>query len=166
MKGRGLLIAAGVVQLVGAGLLLLMAVSTLVVTPVMRSAAAGPLPDKADQMAMVMRVVAIVYAAIAAFMVLCSVKLIQRRKWAWVVSLVFSSLTGALLLVGIVAMCFGLASLHNRSLFGAAAIEGMFVFFAAAPVFVDIGLLIGGRHAIGAAPVPTATPAPAPTQPV
>jgi hypothetical protein len=158
MKGRGLLIAAAVIQLVGASVAILSGLEMLFLLPALApTLSPAPAPAAAAASAMAaMRVVGIIELIMAGVAIWVSVKLIQRRRWAWVTSLVLSSLGGLFLLVGMVGMLgFGVMRGHQGGMalgFG----ELIIMLIVGTPIYVVIGLLIGGRAAISDAAAPRA----------
>jgi hypothetical protein len=152
MKGRGLLIAAAIIQLIGAGFSLVSAFSSLLVMPAVFQSVPDGHGAAAAAAAGMMRAVGLVELIVAAVMVWVSIKLIQRRRWAWIVSLVMACLAGAIiLLVSITGLIFGAAS-HARMGIGTGEGVVLFVvmFMVGTPVFAVVGLLIGGRAAVSA----------------
>ena len=130
MRGRGLLIAAAVLQLAGAAMALLSTISIL---------ALSTMPQLAI---MPMRVIAAIEAALACGYVAASIFLLYRRRWAWIASLAANCLIGAMMLVA------PLASMGRHAALGIGFGEMIILVFIAAPLYVTIGLLIGGRHAV------------------
>jgi hypothetical protein len=153
MKGRGLLIAAAVIQLCGAAFAVIAAMSSLFMMPAMMGAMPNANAANVGAAENLMRGIGIFYLAIAGLMIWVSVKLIQMRRWAFIVSLVMSSLSGAFILLGIIGAAIGGSMLHQRQL-GAA--EAIMLIILGSPVFVTIGLLIGGRGATVGAAAPRA----------
>jgi hypothetical protein len=155
MKGRGLILAAAVIQLVGAAFGLLSAISSLVMMPAIMQSV--PNAQTGAAAATMMRGVGLGELILVGFTVWVSVKLIQMRRWAWIVSLVMSSLSGALLLFAIfgVLIAGAVGGGHGHGM-GVGFGEVIIIFIIGAPVFVVIGLLIGGRSAIGGAAAPRA----------
>jgi len=140
MKGRGLLIAAAALQLIGGGLALLTAVSMLLM-PVLHPQAGGAL-----------RAIGLVELVGGVTTIGVSVCLLQRQRWAWIVSLACASLVGVLLLAMPLS---GLAMGAGHAGFGIGVGELIILAILGSPVYVDIGLLIGARHAVARAPMPS-----------
>lgn len=153
MKGKGLLIAAAVIQLVGAAFMLIAALSTMVMAPAIMTGMNAPGAGAAESM---MRIVGLFYLLIAGFTTWVSIKLIQRRRWAWIVSLVMACLFGALMLVGMIGVVVGAAALSRHHAMGLGMGEAILLFIFGTPVYVIIGLLIGGRSATDGAAAPRA----------
>jgi hypothetical protein len=133
MRGRGLLIAAAVLQLVGAALFLV-------------SGAAQVAMSFADPRVNAVAVVGGLCAAVALGYVAISIALIGCRRWAWIVSLALD---------GLMAL-----SLASAVVFQHAAEYIVLLTLVGLPLCVTLGLLIGGRHAVSptAAAPPPATP--------
>lgn len=144
MKGRGLLIGAAVIQLVGAAFFLLAGCIYAFLTPSFVHAM-GQSNANADKAAVALQVFGWIFIVMSGAMIFTSIRLIQCRKWAWVVSLVMSCLFGALMLLGIVGIIVGASAVHMPAAVGMG--EGFVIFIMATPVYVTIGLLIGGRQA-------------------
>jgi hypothetical protein len=136
MRGRGLLIAAAVLQLVGAGLFLVSGLAQVAMglaDPRMRPVAA----------------MAGIGAAVAIGYVVVSIALLGCRRWAWIASLALDGLSALALASAVVVGRVGLGELII-----------LFV-LVGAPLVVTIGLLVGGRHAVAS----TAAAAPPATRP-
>jgi hypothetical protein len=146
MKGRGLLVAAGVIQLIGCALGL---VGGLMIA--LLSLDWVSTPDSNEGLAMVQMAVVLLIAS--ALMLWVSIKLIQRRRWAWIVSFLACSLVGAGLLLGI-AVVIGVGAAGAHTAFGVGFSTLIIVFIVGSPVLVVIGLLIAGRGATLGAPAP------------
>jgi len=146
MRGRGLLIAAGVMQLVGAALGLLAAVA-------MGVAAARSAP----RIGQALTVVAIADGTIAAIVIPASIALLKLRRWGWWVSLVVMTLLSLALLT------MPLSSAANAHALGIGFGESIVLLFLGAPICVTVGLLIGGRHAVFASSTKTTAEPPAAT---
>jgi hypothetical protein len=124
VKGRGLLLAAAVLQLCGAGMALLACLSLVWI------------PERG------FRAIAVFDGIVGAGMIAVSVFLIYGKRWAWWASLAVSGLASLAML----AMPIGAAVSHRA--FGIGFGELIIVWFVGVPVFVNVGLLIGGRHAV------------------
>jgi hypothetical protein len=124
MRGRGLLIAAAIIQLTGAAIFACSGIGQLLMGA-MRVAGAH------DKFFFVLGGAII---AVASVYIVVSIFLLRRQTWAWIASLALDCLSaGALLLLP-----FGGVGLGELVILGVLAM----------PLFVAIGLLIGGRHAI------------------
>lgn len=158
MKGKGLITAAAVIQLVGAGCLLLAALGTLFIVPATKQSV--PDANTAAVTGKLFVVVGLFYLLLAAVTTWVSIKLIQRRRWAWIVSLVMSCLSGGLLLLvmvaGLAGFMMGGKGLDQHAAVAFGVGEAAIFFMVGVPIYVTIGLLIGGRGAIGDAAVPRA----------
>lgn len=136
MRGRGLLIAAAVLQLVGAGIFIVIALGQLA----MGLTHGEPHPTP-------FLIVGTIGGAFAIGYVFVSIALLRGRRWAWIASLALDGLS---------ALSFVSLPVLGRVGFG----ELIMVFAVlGAPLFVTIGLLIGGRHAVSS--TETAAPPPA-----
>jgi hypothetical protein len=124
VKGRGLVIAAAVLQLCGAGLGLLACLSLVWI------------PERG------LHVIAAFDGIVGAGMIPVSIFLLYGKRWAWWASLVVSGLASLAML----AMPIGAAVSHRA--FGIGFGELIIVMFVGVPVFANVGLLIGGRHAV------------------
>jgi hypothetical protein len=125
MRGRGLLIAAAVLQLAGAAMALISSVSMFGLSAT---------PHFAP-----VRALAAVDLALASAYIAVSIFLLYRRRWAWIASLAMNSIIAALFL----AMPLVAVTTHGG--FGVGFGEMIILLFIAAPLFVTIGLLIGAR---------------------
>jgi len=137
MRGRGLLIAAAVLQLVGAALFLFTAVAQIAI---------GSVIARGDRPPLVLGAAAF-GGAIAIAYVVVSIALLRGRRWAWIASLALDALS---------ALSFVALPILGRVGLGELII---LVAILGAPLFVTIGLLIGGRHAVSS--TETAAPPPA-----
>jgi hypothetical protein len=145
MRGRGLLVAAAVLQLVGAALGLVAAVSTWTMASATVAGGAATRP---------MHGIAAFDLGIAAIMIPASIALLMRKRWGWWVSIVVVGLFGMALL----AMPAMGALSHGAV--GVGVGEAIILAILGAPIFVTLGLLVGGRHAVlatAAPPTPAAT---------
>lgn len=125
MKGRGLLIAAAVLQLCCAAMALLVATMVLFVRAPVAYVFTG------------------VYGTFGVGMIAVSVNLLYARRWAWWTSVIVMSLASLFVLVAPIA-----AAVAGRRSFGIGAGEAVIILFVASPIFVTVGLLIGGRAAL------------------
>jgi hypothetical protein len=141
------MIAAGAIQLVGATFGLFAAVSTALMAA---QTDHGPVHE-----AFVASV--IVDATIAGIVIPASIGLLFRRRWGWWVSMVVMSL------IGLALLAFPFASASKTHVMGVGYGEWIVLAFLGAPIFVTVGLLIGGRHAVFASSTKTATEPPAAT---
>jgi hypothetical protein len=146
MRGRGLLIAAGVIQLVGAAFGVLAAVVMAVA-----AAKSGP------RFSHVLTILAVVYGTIGAIVIPASIGLLRRRRWGWWLSLVTMSV------LSLAFLTMPLSSAVNDSHMRVGVAEWIVLFFLGAPICATVGLLIGGRHAVFALSAKTATEPPAAT---
>jgi hypothetical protein len=133
MRGRGLVIAAAVLQLLGAALGLVTALAELAMASSARA------PAGANH---VFYAIAAVDLVIAAIMIPASIGLILRKRWGWWVSIGMMGLLGLLLL----------AMPLTGGKIGVGVGEMIIVYVLGAPIFVTIGLLVGGRRAVFTAP--------------
>jgi hypothetical protein len=124
LKGRGLIVAAAVLQLIGAALGLFASL-TMVFIP-----ASGA------------RIVGLFDGVLGAGMIPVSIFLLYGKRWAWWVSVCVCGFAALALL----AMPIGAAVSHRA--FGIGFGELIILVFLGTPIFVTVGLLIGGRSAI------------------
>jgi hypothetical protein len=128
MPGRGLVIAAAVLQLVGAALGLLSALTMALETQGF-AARAG-------------HAIAAVDLVISAIMIPASIGLLLRWRWAWWVSIAVIGLFCAALL-GMPLM--GTLGSHRL---GVGLGEAIVLVIIGAPIFATFGLLVAGRRAV------------------
>jgi hypothetical protein len=135
MRGRGLLVAAAIIQFVGAAIFLVTACVQLVF-------------GMADPHMMPLAFVGAAGFLIAFVYIGTTIALLAGHRWAWIVSLTLDGLSALSLFALPVLGRVGFGELIIL-----AAILGV-------PLFVTIGLLVGGRHAVSptAAAPPAATP--------
>jgi hypothetical protein len=129
MRGRGVLIAAAVLQLVGGALGLFSGVVTAATAP------STPVPGA-------LYTVAAVDAVIAAVIIPASIALLYRKRWGWYLSVAVIGLFCLTLLA------MPLTGLLMRGGFGIGFGEMIIIGILTLPIFVTFGLLIGGRHAV------------------
>ncbi len=124
MPGRGLLVAAAVLQLVGAGLFFADAVVQLLLGATVAPAAK------------VFYVVGGVGGAVAGTYVAASIALLRNRRWGWWASLVLDLVA--------------LAAFASLLFAGGVGFGELLILFPmiGAPLVVTIGLLVGGRRAV------------------
>ncbi len=140
MRGRGLVIAAAVLQLAGAAMGLLGSLSMLVT-------ASADLPRAPIHG---LYVISAVDAAIAAIMIPASIALLLRKRWGWYVSIAMMGLFSAALLA------LPLTGALTSGAFGVGFGEAIVLLVIGAPILVTFGLLVGGRRAVFAATAKTA----------
>ncbi len=145
MRGRGLIIAAAVLQLIGAALAILagayaMTMSTLITL--------SSVPAATDAM----HLVGIIDATLGSGMAVVAIFLLQRRRWAWWVSLVFH---------GLLALCLlamPIVGIAGSRAFGIGFGEMIVLGFLGAHIFDFVAFLLGGRQAVFEPSPKTAAP--------
>ena len=136
MRGRGLLVAAAVLQFVGAAIFVMAGLGQLVMGAMGRAAFAE------HGKSMPFYTIGTVILVVSAGYIVVTIFLLRRRQWAWIASLALDILSAAaFLLLPLAEVGLG---------------EFLILLIFALPLFVTIGLLIGGRHAVLAASAKTA----------
>ena len=137
MRGRGLLVAAAVLQIIGASMFFLAGLAQLL------------MGAQVAEYRQVGAVIGGISMTIALGYLGVSVALLGCRRWAWIASLALDGLSALSMISAALVGHVGLGELV------------ILVGLIGAPLFVTIGLLIGGRHAVfatAAAASPPATP--------